>query len=183
LTRAMARGEEAAFREFYEAYFDRLRRYLIVVARGDEHAAREALQLALVRVARHVKPFASEAAFWGWLTVLARHALTDEARKQRRWFAFRERFARHTETASGSDDDGGAAEARLRELLAQGVAALPPEERELVAQKYFEGRSVRDLATARQTTEKAVESRLARLRAKLKAAVLARLKEKDAHDE
>ena len=49
LTRALARGDEAAFREFYGAYFDRLLRYLLVVTGGDETAAREALQLTLVR--------------------------------------------------------------------------------------------------------------------------------------
>ena len=57
LTRAMALGDEAAFRQFYDAYFDRLLRYLLVVTGGNEQAAREALQGALVRVARHVKPF------------------------------------------------------------------------------------------------------------------------------
>ena len=67
----MARGNEAAFRAFYDGYFDRLLRYLLVVTNGNEEAAREALQLALVRVVRHVKPFGAEEKFWSWLTVLA----------------------------------------------------------------------------------------------------------------
>jgi len=46
-----------------------------VVTGGNEHAAREALQAALVRVVRHVRLFDAEDKFWSWLTVLARSAL------------------------------------------------------------------------------------------------------------
>lgn len=171
LTRAMAGGGEDAFRRFYDAYFDRLLRYLLVVTHGDEQAARDALQAALVRVARHVKPFDTEEKFWSWLTVLARSALVDETRKQRRWLAFLERFSRQAETEDPAAA-GGEPEEKLRGLLAREMAALPPEERELIAQKYFQRRSVRDLADARQTTEKAVESKLSRVRRKLKDSIL-----------
>src|ERR1051325_3867078 len=81
LTRRLAAGEEAAFREFHVAYFDRLLRYLLVVARGDEDAARDALQETFVRVVRHAKRFDCEDAFWSWLTLLARSAAADGGRK------------------------------------------------------------------------------------------------------
>lgn len=175
LTQGLARGDEAAFREFFDAYFDRLLRYLLVVTGGDEHAAREALQLALVRVVRHAKPIESEEKFWSWLTVLARTARADESKKQRRWFAFLEKFSRQAETESQSDDNGSADE-KLRALLKHNLSALPPEERELVEQKYFMRRSVREIAAAGGTTEKAVESRLSRIRKKLKDVILSSLK-------
>lgn len=175
LTRALARGDEAAFREFYDRYFDRLLRYLLVVTGGNETAAREALAAALVRVVRHVKPFDAEEKFWSWLTVVARTALADESKKQRRWFAFLERFSRHAETENVIADDG-AAEETLRALLEKNLLSLLPDEGELVAQKYFQRRSVREIAEAQQTTEKAVESRLSRVRRKLKDGMLAQLK-------
>jgi RNA polymerase sigma factor (sigma-70 family) len=175
LTRAMAHGDEAAYRAFYDAYYDRLLRYLLVVTGGNEHAAREALQAALVRVVRHIRPFDAEDKFWSWLTVLARTALVDESRKQRRWFAFLARFFRHTET-HGDAMNNGEADKTLLELLARNVSALPPDEQDLVAQKYIERRSVRDIADALQTTEKAVESRLSRVRRKLRDAVFTGLK-------
>jgi RNA polymerase sigma-70 factor (ECF subfamily) len=174
LTRALARGDEAAFREFYNLYFDRLLRYLLVVTGGNETAAREALASALVRVVRHVKPFDAEEKFWSWLTVLARTALADESKKQRRWFAFLEKFSRHAETINADADDG-AAEETLRGLLEKNVSSLPPDERELVAQKYFLRRSVREIAAGQQTTEKAVESKLSRVRRKLKDGILSGL--------
>ena len=175
LTRALARGDEAAYRAFYDGYYDRLLRYLLVVTGGNEHAAREALQAALVRVVRHVRPFDAEDKFWSWLTVLARSALVDESRKQRRWFAFLERFSRHTETL-GAALNNGEADKTLLELLARNVSALPPDEQDLIARKYVERRSVRDIAGALQTTEKAVESRLSRVRQKLRSGVFNGLK-------
>jgi RNA polymerase sigma-70 factor (ECF subfamily) len=175
LTRAMARGDEAAFRQFYDAYFDRLLRYLLVVTGGNEQAAREALQGALVRVARHVKPFDAGDKFWSWLTVLARSALADESKKQRRWLAFLGRFSQAAETAQAPANNGEADE-KLRELLEQNVSALPADERDLIAQKYFMRRSVREIASAQQMTEKAVESRLSRVRRKLKDGIFAGLK-------
>lgn len=175
LTRAMSKGDEVAWRIFYDAYFDRLWRYLLVVAAGNEDAAREALQAALVRVTRHIKVFQSEEVFWSWLTVLARTAFADEAKKHRRYFSFLDRFTLHAEieldAASNNLADG-----RLQVLLEQQTALLPPDEQKLVEQKYFLRRTVREIADELQTTEKAVESKLSRVRRKLKAAVLAELK-------
>ena len=163
-----------ACRTFYEAYFGRLWRYLLVVAAGNEDAARETLQATLVRVVRHIKVFRDENVFWSWLTVLARSAFADETRKRRRYFSFLDRFTRHAVLESELRNDNPADE-RLRRLLAHQVALLPQNEQRLVEQKYSAHRSVREIADELQTTEKAVESRLSRVRKKLKDAVLAAL--------
>lgn len=171
----MSAGDEAAYREFYDAYFDRLSRYLLVVVHGDEHAMREALQGAMVRVARHVRVFHSEPEFWSWLTVLARSAHLDDHRKRRRYLAFLERFTRHSRTV---DDPGHPhpSDDRLPALLQQGVARLDPDDRQLLEWKYTERRPVNDIARDLNTTGKAVESRLARLRQKIKDTVRTALK-------
>jgi RNA polymerase sigma-70 factor (ECF subfamily) len=174
LTRRMAEGDEMAWRTFYNAYFDRLWRYLLVVAVGNEDAAREALQAALVRVTRHIKIFHDENTFWSWLTVLARTAFADETKKRRRYFSFLDRFTEHANIALDGASDNQADE-RLQILLEQKIALLPPDEQKLVGQKYFVRRAVREIADELQTTEKAVESKLSRVRKKLKDAVLAEL--------
>ncbi len=176
LTHRMARGDEGAYRQFYDAYFDRLSRYLIVVAAGDEEAAREALQSALVRVVRHIKAFPSDAVFWGWLTVLARSAFGDQNRKRRRYLAFLDRFTWHTRAQEEAAADDPAADARLAGLLESSLGELPFDERQLVEAKYFERRPVRDLAEEFNLSEKAVESRLVRIRRKLKTTILEGLK-------
>jgi RNA polymerase sigma-70 factor (ECF subfamily) len=175
LTRAMSIGDEMAYRTFYDAYFDRLLRYLLVVTGGNEESAREILQLTLVRVARHAKVFSTEAAFWSWLTVLARSALADETRKRRRYFAFLEKFTLHADIESAVWNDGEV-DGKLRALLEHNLKSLPSDEQKLVGQKYFARQSVREIAEEQQTTEKAVESKLSRVRKKLKDAVLAELK-------
>jgi RNA polymerase sigma factor (sigma-70 family) len=175
LTRELVKGDETAYRTFYEAYVPRLSRYLLVVSRGDEDAMREALQATLVRVVRHIKVFQDETRFWSWLTVLARTALADQRRKRSRYLAFLDRFTEHAraEAAVAHDPD---ADAQLFALLEQSLQSLPPDERELVERKYLGNQPVREIASALQCSEKAVESRLTRARRKLKDALLTALK-------
>lgn len=175
LTRLMTLGDERAWRAFHSAYFDRLWRYLLVVTAGNEDVAREVLQGALVRVARHIKIFGDETVFWNWLTVLARSAFSDETKRRRRYFSFLARFTRHASV----EFDAGESRAgeRLKLLLERQVALLPAEEQKLIEDKYFEHRAVREIADELQTTEKAVESKLSRIRRKLKESVLAEMKD------
>ena len=175
LTRRMTRGDELAYRTFYDAYFNRLSRYLLVVTAGDEDAAREALQSAMLRVVRHIKVFPSDAVFWSWLTVLARSALSDQTRKRRRYLAFLDRFTWHARTQQAAPVDPET-DARLGTLLETSLGALPFDERRLLEAKYFERRSVRQLAEELNLSEKAVDSRLVRIRQKLKNAILEALK-------
>jgi RNA polymerase sigma factor (sigma-70 family) len=174
LTRRMKENDETAYRIFYDAYHGRLWRYLLVVTHGDEEAASEALQAALVRVVRHIKVFTTDEAFWRWLTVLARTALSDQRRGRRRYFAFLDRFGKHTEIQSSPDE--ATANAQLFALLECNLKELPADERALVEAKYYDERSVRDIAAELGTSEKAIESRLVRARRKLKLALLLALK-------
>jgi RNA polymerase sigma factor (sigma-70 family) len=175
----MVAGEEHAYRTFHEAYYSRLTRYLLVVAHGDEDAAREALQAAFVRVVRHIKVFEDESHFWNWLTVLARSALADQRRKRSRYQAFLERFTHHAR-AEAAAAENGPADSKLLTALEDSVRTLPAEERLLVDRKYRDRESVRDIAASLQLSEKAVESRLGRVRQKLKDAMLTVLKNEQA---
>ena len=172
----MAAGDEDAYRMFHELYFQRLLRYLLVVTGGREEAAREALQLTLLRVVRHVRKFSSEETFWSWLTVLARSSVVDEARKRHRYFAFLERFFQHAQIEAAVNPD---ADARLQEMLAANLDILPPDECELIKRKYFARESVKEIAAETGATEKAIESQLVRIRRKLKAGILAQLNDEN----
>lgn len=173
LTTRMARGEEAAFHQFCQFYFHRLLRYLLVVTGGQEETARDALQTAFVRVARHVRRFDSEAAFWNWLAMLARNCVVDELRKRDRYQGLLARFFQQRPVVVELPADEAAA--RLAELLREELAGLPPPERVLLERKYLHGEPIRVLAAEWSMTEKAMESHLLRLRRKLKTAILGRL--------
>ena len=177
LTQGLVRGDETAYREFYRQYAPRLFRYLLVLIRGNEAAAREALQETLRRVVRHIRVFHDPEVFWSWLTVVARSALFDERRRERRYRGFLDRWRGHSEIQAdlGAAGPASGGEDRLEALLVKHLGLLRPEERELMERKYFQRDSVRDIATQLAVTEKTIESRLSRLRSKLKTAILAEL--------
>ena len=173
LTRRLAQGDEAAFREFHALYFDRLFQFLLVVARGQEHEAQEALQETLLRVVRYVRAFETEEAFWGWLKVVARTAARDRGRKQQRYLALLERFARLWREQP--PEIGRAEEDKLRLLLEESLAELEAADRSLVEGKYLDDESVKELSSKTGLTGKAVESRLLRLRRSLRDRILKKL--------
>lgn len=172
LTQALRNGDEAAWREFHAAYAPRLLRYLLVVCAGREEAAREALQGTLLRAVKHVRIFATEPELWGWLTVLARSAAADAGRRERRYLGFLDRWFRQQPAPVVEPTEP---DERLQSALADELARLSAEERDLLERKYVAGEAVRELAGTLGTTEKAVESRLTRARQKLKTGILARL--------
>jgi RNA polymerase sigma-70 factor, ECF subfamily len=169
LTQRMAAGEEEAFRRFHQLYFDRLYQFLLAVARGREQEARDALQETFVRVARSARRFESEEVFWCWLKAVARNAARDAGRKQRRYFDFLQRFALNPPVQPSECDLGA--------TLAECLDELNPSDRGLIEAKYLNGETVRELSVGQGTTEKAVESRLMRLRRRLRDRLLEKLRE------
>lgn len=173
LTARMADNDEMAWRQFHELYVHRLLRYLLVVSGGREEAARDALQGAFLRAVRHVRTFDHEEILWSWLTVLARSALVDHDRKHRRYRSLLDRFLLRESVTPAPPDAG--AETRLLGLLEENLATLPHEDRALLEQKYLGEEPVRAIAHATGATEKSVESRLVRIRRRLREAILAQL--------
>jgi RNA polymerase sigma-70 factor (ECF subfamily) len=169
----LAAGDEAAFREFHDRYFDALYHFLLVLCRGQPAEAQEALQETLLRVARYGRPFADETAFWCWLKMVARSAARDAGRKQHRYL----NLLRNCALRWASPANGGATDTQteMSELLEQNLLALEPADRRLVEGKYLGGYSVRELAAQSGLTEKAVESRLLRLRRHLREQLLHQL--------
>jgi RNA polymerase sigma-70 factor (ECF subfamily) len=178
LTARMVCGDEAAYRHFHEIYFPRLLRYLLVVSGGREETSKDALQATFLRVVRHVRRFEDEEIFWGWLTLLARSALVDEQRRNVRYRSLLDRFLHRGEPASS--DAGNEADANLRHLLEENLAALSADDRSLVARKYFIREPVKIIAGATGVTEKALESRLVRIRRQLRQSILAQLNDETA---
>jgi len=171
LTRRMVAGEEAAWEEFHARYFDRLRRYLFVLCRGDEQAAGDALQVTFVRVARHVRRFDREEAWWGWLAVVARSCVIDAARGRSRYAALLERYAGFFRAPVPPPR-----ETSLADLLDECLDGLPADERALLAAKYADGESTAVLAARTGCSPKALESRLARLRQRVKEQLIQRIR-------
>ena len=170
LTRAVRRGDAEAFSCFYDLYSFRIYKFLLVLARGDEDEAKEVCQTVLLKLTRRFKVFDEERQLWAWLATLAKNAFIDHCRARQR----RSRLVSLDELPPALQSDD-ASEHRLAELLREGLAALPPEERELIQAAYVDERPLQELADETGQTYKAVESRLGRLRHKLKALLLKNL--------
>lgn len=171
LTKAICRGEEAAFAQFYDRYHLRLYKYLLVLAGGNEADAREVLQTVVVKLAKRFKVFDEERRLWGWLCRLARNAYVDLCRARRRdqrFVPLEDHKPELLELREG--------EHRLSESLHHALEQLTAEERELMRAAYVDERSLQELANASGQTYKAVESRLARLRRKVKTNLLSHLR-------
>ncbi len=171
LAAAIRRGEEAAFDRFYQLYGFRMYKYVFVLVSGHENEAREVLQSVLVKLARGVPDFEHEQQLWKWLCTLCKNAFLDHCRslkRQQRHAALDEHIA---ETGEESDSLQ-----QLSELLGEALTALTPEERELVQAAYVDRRALAELAAENRQSYKAMESRLARLRSRLKARLLTLLR-------
>jgi len=174
LTAGIRAGNEDAFRTFHQLYFDRLYQFLLVVARGKEDEARDALQETLLRVIRYPRKFDNEEAFWNWLKVVARNAARDAGRKRHRYLNLLQKFALHSETHFPNAPTNPS----LGDLLEESLEELPADDRQLIEAKYLEGASVRELAANTGLTEKAVESLLLRLRQRIREFILKKLRAK-----
>ena len=171
LTRAIVRGDEAAFGEFYERFSGRLYGLLLFLTSGREESSREILQLTMIKVARKFRVFEHETALWAWLSKIARNALVDYIREQSR-----SPKPVSIELLGLAVNAPETAEAELLKWLECGLNELDEEDRALVESIYFQRRRQRDLAGESGTTQKAIESKLARIRAKLRQFVLQRIK-------
>jgi len=167
LTRAVRRGDAEAFSCFYDLYSFRLYKYVLVLARGDENEAREACQAMFIKLARRCDVFDDERRLWAWLCVLAKNTFVDQCRS-------RQRLNRFVSLDELCPEPNGhlRPEHRLGESLREALAALSADERELIQAAYVDKRPLRELAEEAGQTYKAVESRLGRLRHRLKEQLL-----------
>lgn len=168
LTRGMKCHDEDAWRTFHAVYFRRLLRYLTVVLRGDEDAAGECVQQTFLRVVRHIKVFELEPDFWRWLACLARCTATDHQRARKRYLKFLEKLDHSMEMRRDPEIGSQGLDERTQALRAL-ISAWRHEDQTLFRQKYAEGWTYSELAREHGLTEKAVESRLGRLRQRLRA--------------
>jgi RNA polymerase sigma factor (sigma-70 family) len=172
LTAALRNGDETSFRRFHTLYAARLYSYLLVVARGDEGEAREVAQTVWVKVAARCETCADDRALWAWLTRVARNAFIDQRRarmaRERRIVPIDENADVHAELAERDT----ALRAGLREVL----AALPADERELLDAVYVDGQPLGAIAAAAGASYKAIESKVGRLRSRVRALLLKSLR-------
>jgi RNA polymerase sigma factor (sigma-70 family) len=160
LTRGLVRCEDAAWRDFHARFYSRLKAQ--VQARGvPECEAPEVVQRVYLRVLRHAKMFRSHDDFDAWLSCLTRCEVIDSSRRERRRSWLGERYQQwHKLRRVAITREAVDLEGALRQLQ--------EDERSMLVRHYVEGWTQEDLAREQATTVKAVKSKLARLRKRLR---------------
>ena len=167
-TAAVAAGDEAVFCEFYEAYRQRLFRFALVLAHGDETLAHDTVQAAFITAAKKLRHVENAEHLWNWLARVARQQLGKAWRNQRQNSAI-------VGMAEPPDLPHAAAESVLEENLDTALLAMDDAERELLEWFYFDRLSHKEIAGRLAATPKSVSSRLERARAKLRLAMTRKL--------
>src|ERR1051326_6001256 len=171
LTAAIRAGDEAAFTIFYQDYSLRLFKYVLVLAKGEEHDAREVLQNVMLKLAKKFEVFDDEHRLWSWLRRLTINTWVDHCRVRKR----NKKFVPLDQTAVDLPTYNQTAHV-LAASLARLLDQLDPEDSELLRAAYIDDRPLRELADEHAQTYKALESRLARLRHKLRTQLLSVLR-------
>lgn len=168
LVRRMLGGDEGAFDEFFEAYFDRVFRFARRRTRRDDEAE-DAAQATLVQAVRKLDGWRGEAALFTWLCSICRRELTARWSLNDRQPVLREDEpgVRAVLEQIATDAEGPDQQLHRREVAALvhlTLDYLPARYGDLLEWKYIEGHSVSDIATRLGSTPKAVESMLTRAR-------------------
>lgn len=168
LTKGMKNLDDKSYRTFFQLYYRRLWSYLFILNNGNERDVEDVIQLVFTKVIKNIKIFKTDNEFWAWLAVVSRNTNYDFQRKERNHTKLLDIFRLNTifleETPAPNEN--------LEEKLDCALHKLEKKEINLIERKYLEGDSYRQIAAVFQVTEKAIESRLARIRKKLRNLLL-----------
>jgi len=147
-------GDEGAWRALFRRHEPRLRRIAWLVT-GSADAAADIAQETFVRVIRRKLPH-RRGSFAAYLTTAAfRLALREKARLGRNHGFDEEAFPAGNESPLDA-----AARAGREELMAAVLASLPPDQREVIALRFYGGHAYGEIAVILGVPEGTVKSRI-----------------------
>jgi len=146
----VARGDGAAFRELYDRFADRVFRYALTLLRN-RHLAEDVLQETMIAVWEGAGTFAGRSQISTWILGIARN----QAYRMLRGEAKGERMANEPLVFP---DPTPVVE--REERVQKAVAALPPEQREVVFLAFYERLPYEEIARVQGVPEGTVKSRM-----------------------
>ncbi|PYI82836.1 MAG: hypothetical protein DME26_16320, partial [Verrucomicrobia bacterium] len=103
-----------------------------------------------------------------------RSAARDGGRKHRRYFNLLHNFA--LRRLNDAHERIATEDNRLGALLEESLEELDPQDRRLIEGKYLDGETIKELSAQTGLTDKAVESRLVRLRRRVRELLIKKLR-------
>ena len=158
LRRVAERADIAAFRELYQTYGPRVKAYMMRQG-ADAGTAEDLAQETLFTVWRRASLYtADKGSAATWIFAIARNLRIDRLRREVPWQELPE--DRFEGAAADALPDEALAEKERQVRVRAALAALPPEQREVVALSYLEGLSHGEIAARLKLPLGTVKSRM-----------------------
>lgn len=170
LVKKLLNGDEAAFDQFYQEYFDRLYRFVLVRCSGQTHFAEDIVQSALCKAIDKLTSYRAEAPLYSWLCTFCRYELSAFYRKSNRQPVLIDdnpQFKAEIESLSISlqqEPENSYLQQELNKFVHLTLDSIPTKYAFVIEKKYIQGLSVKEIAQHLQTSVKSVESMLSRAR-------------------
>lgn len=178
LVQRLLAGDQAALRQFFDEYFDRLYRFAWARLRGDATLAEDAAQNTLARALRGLAGFRGESGLFSWLATICRNEIADLVEKSARVAAHTVsldadgagRDAAHAVASPDLADKALAGAERMR-VIRQVLDELPGRYGEMLELKYIEEWDVERIARRVGLSFEAAQSQLQRARLAFRSAL------------
>jgi RNA polymerase sigma-70 factor, ECF subfamily len=184
LARACARGDEGA----WEVFLTRYREKLYTAAHSitsEDSAAREladslyadlyGTRLTDGRRVSKLDSFTGRGSLEGWLRAVLAQEYVNRYRRQQRLVSLEEQTEAGAQFQAEARDPAQKLDARLEDATDQALAALPGEDKFILAGYYLDGRTLAEIARLLGVHESTVSRRLQKITTALRKSILARL--------
>jgi len=166
---AIASGDERAFAEFYELWFERVHATVRAVTGRDETFCLDVVQECMMRVIKSIPRCSSEAALGAWMSRTALRISVDHLRRDSRRRE-RERMVAGSQPRESADIAAVFETDEQLRWLREQLAELSPADRSLVLQRFEQGKTLDQIGAAVGISGDAAHGRLWRLTRRLRRA-------------
>jgi RNA polymerase sigma-70 factor (ECF subfamily) len=184
MARACARGNEAAWEVFLTRYREKLYGAAYSIA-SEDSAAREladslyadlyGTRSADGRRVSKLNSFTGRGSLEGWLRAVLAQEYVNRYRRQQRLVSLEEQTDAGAQFQAPEHDPSQAHDPRLEEATDQALAALPGEDKFILAGYYLDGRTLAEIARLLGVHESTVSRRLERITTTLRKSIVVRL--------
>ena len=184
MARACARGNETAWEVFLIRYREKLYRAAHSIA-SEDSAAREladslyadlyGTRSADGRRISKLDSFTGRGSLEGWLRAVLAQEYVNRHRRQQRLVSLEEQTDAGVQFRAAERDPSQTHDPRLEEATDQALAALPGEDKFMLAGYYLDGRTLAEIARLLGVHESTISRRMERITTALRKSILVRL--------
>jgi len=171
------RESSNALEHMYREYRERLYHFVLLRVNGDAHIAEDVVQEAFAAALLAFARFRANSSPYTWLCSIAQHKIADHYRRQPPASNESVNLDLLAESLGEDESYGSSIERWLdakddRDAVRRALDELPPDHRNVLRYKYFDGLSVAEIGLEIGRSPKAVEGLLARARRALYATLV-----------